>query len=117
MSFIFRREKCRLMMIEPPRQFLRRRVLEIHDRVFIPVEHRLVEEEIAGPMKQASVCNFRIAVNSFEIKARECGRRSHAVKAVAVIKDAKFHFWNVYKKLVILTILSARYLIASSFLC
>jgi hypothetical protein len=54
-------------------------------------------------MQQTAVRNFRIWVNPFEVKACERGCRGNAVKAVAVIKDAKFHLW-FDKKPVILAI-------------
>src|SRR5256885_16860771 len=55
-------------------------------------------------MQQAAVRNFRVRMNSFAVKAREGGCGAHAVKAVAVIKDAKFH--RVTEKLAILAVVS-----------
>src|ERR1051326_8407925 len=81
------------MMIAPPAEFFGRRVFEINDGVRIAVEHVPVEKQIAGAMQQSAVRNFRVRMNSFEVKARERGCRGNAVKAVAVIKDAKFHLW------------------------
>src|ERR1043165_5254229 len=90
------------MMIEPPGEFFRRRVLEINNGILITVEHISVEEQIAGTMQQTAVRNIGVRVNPFEVKTREGGCRGHAVKAVPVIKDAKFH--GVTEKLAILAI-------------
>ena len=90
------------MMIEPPGQFVRRRILEIDDRVFIAIEHFFVEQNIARAMQQTAVINLGVWIDSLMIKTREGGRGSHAIKTVAVIKDAKFHFTKAFKKPVIL---------------
>src|SRR5437763_7669424 len=90
-SFILQRQKRRLMMIEPPGQLLRRRILEIDDRVFIAVKHIAFEQEVAWPMQESAIFNTGVVVNSFEIKTRERGRRGNAVKTVSVIQNAKFH--------------------------
>src|SRR2546423_14643393 len=91
-SFILRREKCRLVMIEPPGQLFRWRILEIDDRVFIAVKHIAFEQEVPRPMQQSAVLDAGVVMNSFEIKTRERCRRGHAVKTMSVIKNAKFHF-------------------------
>src|SRR5215470_17343500 len=96
MGFVGASQESRLMMIEPPRQFWRRRVLEIDNRIFIAVEHVFVEK-IAGPVQQTAVVHLSLLIDSFVIKPGEGGRRSDAVKAVTVIKDAKFHFLAVVK--------------------
>ena len=89
-SFVFGSQKCRLMMIEPPSEFLRRGVFEIDDGILIAVKHRHVEE-IPGPMKQTFVLDFRVGMNSFFVESRKgCGRRD-PVKTMTVIKQTKFH--------------------------
>src|SRR5256885_8389137 len=90
-SFVLRREKCRLVMIEPPGQLFRRRILEIDDRVFIAVKHIAFEQKVPRPMQQSTVLDARALMNSVEIKTRERRRGGNAVKAMAVIKNAKFH--------------------------
>src|SRR5882724_3918275 len=84
-SFILGRQKRRLMMIEPPGQLFRRRILEIDNRVFIAVKHIAFEQEVSRPMQQSAIFNTGAGVNSFEIKTRERGRRGNAVKTVSVI--------------------------------
>src|SRR5882724_6657011 len=87
-SFILRREKCRLVMIEPPGQLFRWRILEIDDRVFIAVKHIAFEQEVPGAMQQAAIFNVGVVVNSFEIKTGKRRRRGNAVKTMSVIKNA-----------------------------
>ena len=61
------------MMIEPPREFIRGRVLEIHDRVFVTIEQRQIEK-ISRSMQQTAVVHLRSGVNALLVKAREgCG--------------------------------------------
>ena len=38
MCLVCRSKKCRLMMIEPPGEFVGRRILEIDDRVFVAIQ-------------------------------------------------------------------------------
>src|SRR2546423_9827738 len=77
-SFVFRREKCRLVMIEPPGQLFRRRILEIDNRVFITIKHIAFEQEVPRTMQQSAVLDARALMNSFEIKTRESRRRGDA---------------------------------------
>src|SRR5882724_2644318 len=107
-SFVIRREKCRLVMIEPPGQLFRRRILKIDDRVFIAVKHIAFEQEVPRPMQQSAIFNARVVMNSFEIKTRERGRRGNAVETMSVIQNAKFHsIEESGKKPVILTIVGS----------
>src|SRR5207244_1903650 len=87
-SFVLRREKCRLVMIEPPGQLFRRRILEIDDRIFIAVEHIAFEQEIPRAMQQSTVLDAGAVMNSFEIKTRERRRRGNAVETMSVIENA-----------------------------
>src|ERR1043165_9786176 len=90
MRLVFRREKRRLVMIEPPRQLLRRRILEIDDRILVGIKHRVVEE-IAGPVQQPGVIDLGFRMDAFLVEASESGRRRDAVEAVAVVEKTKFH--------------------------
>ena len=92
MSFILRRKKRRLMMIEPPRQPLRRRILEINDRIFIPVEHMAFEQEIPRAMQQSAIFNGHVPMNSFKIKTRERRCGGNAVEAMTMVENAQFHY-------------------------
>ena len=87
MCFILRTEKRRLMMIEPPRQFGRRRVLEIDNGILVTVEHSFVKK-IAWSMQESAIFNVRSAIDSFVVKPAEYGRRSDAVKTMAMIENA-----------------------------
>src|ERR1043165_4137295 len=78
------------MMVEPPRQTVRGRVFEINDGVLVAVEHLFVKER-ARAMQEARGFNIRRRGDARFVEARENRRRGHAVKTVAVIKDAKFH--------------------------
>src|SRR5579885_1207949 len=84
---VLRREEGRLMMVEPPRQLVRRAVLEINDGVLVAVEHRLVEER-ARRVQQRRVRDFGFAVDARAVEAREGCGGGHAVEAVAVIEQA-----------------------------
>src|SRR6266849_9782690 len=78
MRFVFRREKSRLMMIEPPGQLVRSRVLKIDDRVFVAIEQVEIKQ-VSRAVQQAAVIDFRFRMDSFFVKARENGSRSDAV--------------------------------------
>ena len=90
MRLVLRREKRRLVMVEPPGQALRRAVLEIDDCVLVPVEHRLVEER-AGRVQKRRVRNLRRGVFVRAIEAREDGGRGDAVETLAVVEESKSH--------------------------
>src|SRR5687767_5163374 len=94
MRFILRRQKRRLVMVEPPRQSFRRRIFEIDNRVLFGVKHVEVKQ-IAGTMQQSSVVDLCVGIDPFFVEPRErCGRR-YSVEAMTVIKDAKFHAGQV----------------------
>src|SRR5437762_1471964 len=90
MLLVLRSKKRRFMMIEPPRELIRRRVLEIHDRIFVAVK-QIEIKQVSGAMQQPAIIDFRFRVDAFFVKAREGRGRSDAVKTVAVIKQTKFH--------------------------
>jgi hypothetical protein len=48
-------------------------------------------EEVAGPVQKARVIDLSFRMNAFLVEASESGRRSDTVKAVAVVKETKFH--------------------------
>jgi hypothetical protein len=82
------------MMIEPPREFIRRRVFEIDNRVLVGIKHTEVKQ-IAWPVQQSGVIHDRFRMDAFFVEACERGRRGDTVKAVTVIKDAQFHPCNL----------------------
>src|ERR1700720_1625837 len=85
MGFIFRSKKRRFVMIEPPGQFVRRRIFKIDDRILVAIKHFFVKE-IAWTMQQSVVVDLCLGMDPFFIETCEGGGRSNAVKAVAVIK-------------------------------
>ena len=44
MAGVFRREEGALMVIEPPGQLRVARVLEVHNRILVPIEERFFED-------------------------------------------------------------------------
>src|SRR5262249_27072792 len=73
---VFRSQECTLVMIEPPCDLRRGRVLEIDNRVFVAGEFSLIEKR-SGAMKEADVFKTHVIANSFRIETRkECCRRS-----------------------------------------
>ena len=64
---IFGGKKCALMMIEPPGNARRRRILEIHDGVFVAGEVIFVEER-TGTMHQPLVFEFGVLANALAVK-------------------------------------------------
>ena len=89
-SFVFGSQKRRLVMIKPPGQFFRGRILEVDDRIFVAVEQREIEK-VSRTMQQTAVVDFRFRMNAFFVEAREGCGRGDAVEAVTVIKQTKFH--------------------------
>ena len=90
MRFVRRFQESRFVMIEPPGKLFRRRILEVDDRILVTVKHVLVKQ-IAGTMQQTLVLDFGVRVNALPVEAREGCGRSHAIEAMAVVKQAKFH--------------------------
>src|ERR1043165_6894198 len=77
-------------MIEPPRQFFRRRVFEVDNGVLVRVKHREVKQ-VARPVQQARVFDLRFGMDAFFVEACEGSRLSYTVEAVPVIKKTKVH--------------------------
>src|SRR6185437_14668365 len=67
---IFRSKKRALMMVEPPGNFWRGRILKIHDRVLIAGEVFFVEER-SGAMQQSAELKRHVVANAFRVEARE----------------------------------------------
>src|SRR5882672_11315976 len=94
---IGRRKKRGLVMIKPPGQLLRCRILEIYDRGFVSIQQREIEK-VSRAVQQTSVVNFSFAVNTVGVEARKGRGRGDAVETVAVIKNAKFHKFHWLKR-------------------
>ena len=84
---ILRRQKRRLMMIEPPGDPRRRRIFEVDNRVLIAAEFALVKQR-AGAMHQPVILIPGVAVDALPMEAREQRSRAGSVKAFVVIEDA-----------------------------
>jgi len=73
MRFILSGQKRALMMIEPPGQFVRGAVFEIHNDVFIRTE-KILADLLSGLVRQTFVFDDRAGIKMSLIKTREnCG--------------------------------------------
>ena len=86
MLVILRGEKGREMVVEPPGNARRGRVLEVDNRVFIARKLTLVEE-CTGAMDEAVIVIPCVAVDALAMKARKEGRGAGSVEALVVIED------------------------------
>ena len=86
---ILGREKGALMMVEPPGNFGRTGVLEVHDGVFVAIKLLLIEQR-PGAVQQAGENEGDIVSDPLPVKAREEGGRRCPVKAFVVIEDPNF---------------------------
>ena len=85
MSFVFRTEKCALVMIEPPSQTRIARIFEINDRIFITVELN-IKKQFAGAMRQPFINKFTVLPDYAPIEIAENGCRSQPVEAIVMKK-------------------------------
>src|ERR1700690_1572231 len=91
---IFRREKRALMMIEPPGQARRTRVLEIHDGVLVPVEYTILKR-LRSLMRHSRIAEFGLRIDSLAVKPRENRGRRGPVEALIVEEDFYVHSHSV----------------------
>ena len=71
--FVFRLKERRFMMIEPPGELVRGRILEIDDGILVSVKHVFVEQ-VAGTMQQPLILHFGFGTNQLFIKpGKGCG--------------------------------------------
>jgi hypothetical protein len=63
-------QECALMVIKPPGNFGRARVLEVYDGIFVAIEIGLIEKR-PGTMQQARINELAIAANPLGIEARK----------------------------------------------
>jgi hypothetical protein len=83
---VFRRQKRRLVVVEPPRNPRRGGVLEVHNRVLVACEFVLVKQR-ACAMHQAMVFITGPGRDALPVKARKQRGRAGAVKTSVVIED------------------------------
>src|ERR1700733_9567095 len=82
-----RRQERALMMIEPPRQPRRARILEINNRVLVAVEN-IVLEWLRRPVRHPRITKLHLRIDSLAIKSRKNRRRRRAVKTLVVEKNS-----------------------------
>jgi hypothetical protein len=87
MLMVLRGEKSREVMVKPPGNFGRSRILEVDDCVFVAGKIALVEES-AGAMDEAVVLVAGPGGDALAVKAREERSRAGPIEAFVVIKDA-----------------------------
>src|SRR5579863_8644263 len=83
------RQKRAFMMIEPPCNLGRARVLEVDDGVLVSGEIRFVEQR-SRAMQQAGKDELGIFANPLAIEAGKKRRRRGSVETFIVVKDSDF---------------------------
>src|SRR6185437_7308562 len=86
---IFRREKGALMMVKPPGNLRRSRILKVDNGIFIAVKIGFIKER-ACTMHQPCELEVHIRSDAFAIEAGKQRRRGCSVKTFAVKKDPYF---------------------------
>src|ERR1017187_9197558 len=87
MGVILGCKERRLVVIEPPRDTGRSRVLEVHDGILVTRELGLIKE-CAGPMYQAMKFVVGPGGDALTVKASEQRSRARSVETFVVIEDA-----------------------------
>jgi len=80
---VLRREKCALMMVEPPGYFWRVGIFEINDRIFIAIEDAILPRR-HSPVGHAAKSEFSVLIEALTVKAVKQRSRSRAVKTSIV---------------------------------
>jgi hypothetical protein len=83
------RQKCALMMVEPPGDFRGAGLFEIDDGIFLTIKVLLVKQS-AGAMQQARENKLNVAANPFAIETREQRSGRSPIKAFVVIEHPNF---------------------------
>jgi hypothetical protein len=83
---VFGSQERALMVVEPPGDLGRRRVLEVDDRILVSREILLVKER-TSTMQEAKIFEAGIITDSLGIEAREQGCGCRAVKTFVVKED------------------------------
>jgi hypothetical protein len=79
------------MMVEPPGNARRGRILEIHNGIFVAGEILIIEEG-TRTVHQPLVFEVDVLANALAIKARKKCRRAGPVETLVVIKDFDPHW-------------------------
>jgi hypothetical protein len=77
------RQESALMMVKPPGDFWRIRILKIHDHVFVAVKQP-IGPGLRRAMGHAGQRKLRLGIESFAVEPIEKRRGSGAVKAAIV---------------------------------
>jgi hypothetical protein len=94
MGVVLRRQESAQMVVEPPGDRWRGRILKVDNRVFIAAEFSFVEQR-AGAVHQTAEFVFRGGRDAFAMEARKQRGRTCAVKTFVVIKNAYLHLGTV----------------------
>jgi hypothetical protein len=78
------------MVVEPPGDFARGRVLEIDNGILVAGKIVLVKQG-AGAVQQAHIFKLDIVPNTLAIEAREEGGGASSIKTAVVIENANVH--------------------------
>jgi hypothetical protein len=90
---IIGREESALVMIEPPGEQRRTRILEIDDDIFVAIE-RAIFEGLRRLVRHARVEKFCVRVDAFAEKASKYGGGGSSVKASVVETDTDFQIFS-----------------------
>ena len=77
------------MVIKPPRDLRRGRILEIYDRILVTGEVALIEQR-TRTMQQSAEDEFRIVPDPLLVETRKQCRRASPIKTLVVIKNLDF---------------------------
>src|SRR4029077_15141815 len=82
--------KGALMVIEPPGELRRARIFEIHNRIFVAVEHSGLER-LRRFMRHPGIQELRRRVHPLPVQTRKDGGGCRPVEAFVVKTDANLH--------------------------
>src|SRR5713226_3326450 len=83
-------EEGALVVIEPPGDPRRTRILEVHDAVFVAIEHSWLER-LRGPVGQTGEMEFRVGVDPLAVKAQKDRGRCGAIEATIVEAETNLY--------------------------
>ena len=75
------------MVIEPPGNLRRTRILEVDNGIFVAIKVFLIEER-ARSMQQAGIDKLHIGADALAIEARKQSGGTGAIETLIVIKDS-----------------------------
>src|SRR5580704_8791918 len=90
-SRILRRKKRALMMIKPPSQPRRTRILEIHDGILVAIKHPILKR-LRSLMRHPHKMKRSVSIDPLAVKPRKNRRRTRPIKTLIVKEDLNVHF-------------------------